>query len=55
MKIVLKKLRSQLLIILVEKTKYAYIYLTNKRRKSWAINLADLKQYPKNTLVVGQK
>jgi len=50
MKTILKNLRSQVLIALVEKTKYGYLHLTNKKRKPWAINLADLQLYPKNTL-----
>lgn len=50
MKTILKNLRSQLLIALVEKTKHAYIRLTNKKRKSWGITLVDLQAYPKNTL-----
>jgi len=50
MKTILKNLRSQVLIALVEKTKYGYIYLTNKKRKHWLVNLAELKEYPENTL-----
>jgi len=50
MKTILKKLRSQLLITLVEKTKHGYIQLTHKNRKAWLTNLAELKQYPKHTL-----
>ncbi len=50
METIVKKIRSQVLISLVEKTKGAYIYITNKKRKRWSIQLTDLEQYPKNTL-----
>lgn len=50
MKTIIKNLRSQLLIALVEKTKHTYIKLTNKKRKRWTVTLADLAAYPKNTL-----
>lgn len=50
METILKNLRSQFLIALVEKTKYRYIKLTNKKRKSWGINLTDLQTYPNHTL-----
>lgn len=50
MKVFIKKLRSRLLISLVEQTKYVYIYLTNKKRKKWKVTLADLQSYSANSL-----
>lgn len=50
MKTYLIKLRSRLLNLLVEKTKHAYIQLTNKKRKIWPVTIADLQQYSNNTL-----
>ena len=50
MKTKLKKLRSNLMTALVEKTKDAYIRFFNKKRKGWHISIEQLKQYPKNSL-----
>lgn len=50
MKTYLIKLRSNLLNTLVEKTKYVYIYWTNKKQKAWSVSLVDLATYPKGTL-----
>ena len=50
MKTFLIKLRSQLLITLVEKTKHVYIKWTNKKRIVWSVTMVDLQQYHTHTL-----
>ncbi len=50
MKTILLELRSRLMIALVEKTKTKYIQFFKKDAESWGLSLAELEQYPKETL-----